>query len=74
MGDPQSAVAPLREAVTLWRDLDVPYEAARATVLAGLACRQLGDADGAKLELDTAARTFQQLGATADLKRGSHRT
>jgi ATP/maltotriose-dependent transcriptional regulator MalT len=69
VGDPQSAVGPLREAITLWRELDVPYEVARATVLSGLACRQLGDTDGATLELDAAARTFQQIGATADLKR-----
>jgi DNA-binding CsgD family transcriptional regulator len=69
MGDPQSAVAPLREAVTLWRELDVPYEVARAGVLTALACRRLGDVDGARLELDAATRVFQQIGAIADLKR-----
>jgi len=69
MDDPQSAVAPLREAVTIWRELDVPYEAARATVLAGRACAGVGDADGARLEFEAAARIFQQIGATVDLKR-----
>jgi DNA-binding NarL/FixJ family response regulator len=47
----------------------VHYEAARVRVLVGLACRQLGDHDGAELELDAARRVFGQLGAIPDLGR-----
>jgi DNA-binding NarL/FixJ family response regulator len=38
-------------------------------VLAGLACRQLGDGDTAEMELDAARQVFQELGAAADLAR-----
>lgn len=47
--------------------MDAPYEAARARVLIGLACRSLGDEDGAEMELDAAAWVFRQLGAAPDL-------
>jgi DNA-binding NarL/FixJ family response regulator len=51
----------------MWRALEVPYQVARARVLLGLACRQLGDSDGAGLELDAARGLFEDLGATPDL-------
>jgi DNA-binding NarL/FixJ family response regulator len=47
----------------------VPYEAARVRVLSGLACRQLGDEETAKMELDAARWVFEQLGAAPDLAR-----
>jgi putative flavoprotein involved in K+ transport len=59
----------LRGAWTAWRALDVPYEGARVRVLVGLACRRLGDHDGAEMELDAARWVFQQLGAVPDLAR-----
>ena len=59
-GDPRAALATLRRAWTAWRELQAPYEAARARVLMGLACRALGDTDTAELELDAACRIFQQ--------------
>jgi DNA-binding CsgD family transcriptional regulator len=68
-GHAESALVPLREAVTIWQELDAPYEGARATVLAGLTCRQLGDHDGAQMEFDAAARIFRDVGAVADLAR-----
>ena len=40
-----------------------PYEAARARVLVGLACRALGDEDTAALELEAARDVFAELGA-----------
>ncbi|MFI6445900.1 LuxR C-terminal-related transcriptional regulator [Kitasatospora sp. NPDC050543] len=58
-----------RRSWTLWRDLDVPYEAARARVLVALACRALGDEDTGDLELDAAVQTFAGLGAKPDRAR-----
>ena len=53
-GDPGAALVELRRAHRAWRDLEVPYEAARTRVQIGLSCRALGDEDAAKLELDAA--------------------
>jgi len=66
-GDTRNALASLREAATGWRELEVPYEAARVHVLVGLACRRLGDEETARMEFDAARRIFQNLGATPDL-------
>ena len=66
-GDARAALALLRHAWTAWHDLEAPYEAARVRVLAGLACRQLGDGDTAEMELDAARQVFQELGAAPDL-------
>jgi DNA-binding NarL/FixJ family response regulator len=68
-GDPRAALATLRRAWTAWQELQAPYEAARARVLMGLACRALGDTDTAELELDAACRVFQQLGAAPEIAR-----
>jgi serine/threonine protein kinase/tetratricopeptide (TPR) repeat protein len=65
-GDARAALAVLKQAAREFRDLDVPYEAARVHVLAGLACRRLGDEETAKLELGAALETFAQLGAEPD--------
>jgi DNA-binding CsgD family transcriptional regulator/tetratricopeptide (TPR) repeat protein len=66
-GNARTALAALRRACEAWRQLDVPYEAARARVLVAKACRALGDAEGAALELDAARRAFSALRATPDL-------
>jgi DNA-binding CsgD family transcriptional regulator len=68
-GDARAALVVLRRAWAAWQDLEVPYEAARVRVLAGLACRQLGDGDTAEMELDAARQVFQELGAAPDLAR-----
>jgi DNA-binding CsgD family transcriptional regulator len=68
-GDARAALAVLRGAWTAWQALDVPYEGARVRVLVGLACRRLGDHDGAAMELDAARWVFQQLGAVPELAR-----
>jgi ATP/maltotriose-dependent transcriptional regulator MalT len=68
-GDAGTALAALREATRAWRDLDAPYEAARAQVLIGAACRALGDDDAAALELDAAREVFSQLEAAPELER-----
>jgi DNA-binding NarL/FixJ family response regulator len=68
-GDPQAALRPLRHAFEVWQRIEAPYAAARVRVLIGLACRVLGDEDGAALELAAATATFQRLGAAPDLAR-----
>ena len=65
--EPASALSVCRTAWTLWRELEVPYEAARTQVLIARACAALDDRDSADLELEAARRTFQQLGARPDL-------
>jgi DNA-binding CsgD family transcriptional regulator len=66
-GDASSARISLRRAWRAWDDLGAPYEAARARVLAGLACRALGDEETAVLELAAARAIFAELGAAPDL-------
>src|SRR5262245_26142862 len=66
-GNPRAALTALRTAWTLWRELDAPYEMARVGVRLAQACRALGDEDTARLELDAARRTFEELGAAPDL-------
>ena len=68
-GDARAALGALRHAWTAWRELEVPYEAARVRVLIGLACRELGDEETAEMELDAARSVFEQLGAVPDLAR-----
>ncbi|MGY1703518.1 LuxR C-terminal-related transcriptional regulator [Geodermatophilus sp. SYSU D00697] len=66
-GVPRAAVTALRRAVTAWYELEAPYEAARARVLMGVACRSSGDEAGAQMELDAARSVFRGLGAGPDL-------
>ena len=68
-GDARSALASLRRASAIWRDIDVPYEIARVRMHIGLACRDLGDVDGGRLELEASRQIFAQLGAITDLER-----
>ena len=68
-GDVPSAITALRANGKAWRDLQVPYEVARARFQLGLAYRAAGDDDAAALELDGARATFEALGAAADLAR-----
>lgn len=68
-GDAQAALGSLRRAWQVWHQVEAPYVAARVRVLVGLACRALGDDDGARLELDAARAVFERLGAAPDLAR-----
>ena len=68
-GNAQAALAPLRRAFEVWQRIEAPYAAARVRVLIGLACRALGDEDGAGLELAVAKAVFERLGAAPDLAR-----
>ena len=66
-GDATRALARLRQAAQAWQELEAPYECARARVLVGRACRELGDDEAFSLELESARSTFEQLGAAPDL-------
>jgi len=68
-GEPRGALDALRVAHKQWREIQAPYEAARVRALIGLACRELGDEDSAAMELDSARRALEQLGAGPDLAR-----
>ena len=68
-GEAAAALSPLRHALEGWLAVPAPYEAARARVLIGQACRALGDTEGAELELAAARRTFEELGARPDIAR-----
>jgi DNA-binding NarL/FixJ family response regulator len=62
------ALAALRTAISLWQELDAPYELGRTRVLLAQAYRALGDDDGANRECASARACFEQLGAAADLR------
>jgi len=68
-GEPQRALDSLRPALEVWQRVGAPYLAARVRVSIGLACRALGDEDGAALELAAARKVFEELGARPDLAR-----
>jgi ATP/maltotriose-dependent transcriptional regulator MalT len=65
-GEPRKALAPLRRTWTAWQALQVPYETARGRALHALACRDLGDDDGAQIQLNAARALFGRLGAAVD--------
>ncbi|HXH21373.1 MAG TPA: response regulator transcription factor [Dehalococcoidia bacterium] len=68
-GEAAAALSELRRAFAEWQAIEAPYEAARTRVIIAMACRELGDHDGAELELDAARWLFQKLGAAPDLAR-----
>ncbi len=68
-GEPQRALDSLRAALEVWQRVGAPYLAARVRVSVALACRALGDEDGAALELAAARKVFEELGARPALAR-----
>jgi DNA-binding CsgD family transcriptional regulator len=68
-GEPQAALHDLRQALRAWQELDAPYDGARVRALVGIACRAVGDEDGAQMEFDAAQRAFSELGAAPDVAR-----
>lgn len=68
-GDAPGSIVALRSACMAWRDLQLPYDVARARFQLGLAYRAVGDDDAAELEFDGARATFKLLGASVDLAR-----
>jgi ATP/maltotriose-dependent transcriptional regulator MalT len=68
-GDAWAALGAARTACQSWQQLGAPYETARARVVVALACRELGDTDAGRMELDAAQLAFRELGATRELAR-----
>jgi len=68
-GDIAGSSTSLRHAWEIWRDLEMPYEEAQTCVLIAAVCEKRGDADGRRLELETARRLFTQLAAEPCLAR-----
>jgi DNA-binding CsgD family transcriptional regulator len=66
---PVDALPALRRACATWHQMNAPYEAARARMLLGLACRALNDEDTASIEIATARTEFERLGARPDVRR-----
>jgi class 3 adenylate cyclase len=65
-GDTDGAIRSLCEALTLWREVEAPYDEARTRVDLGAAYRAAGDTDGVVLELRAARAAFTRLGAVTD--------
>jgi DNA-binding CsgD family transcriptional regulator/tetratricopeptide (TPR) repeat protein len=69
LGEPEAALRSLRSAWQVWEEIDAPYEGGRVRLLVGLACKALGDRDGAALEFEAARGAFAALGAVPDVAR-----
>lgn len=63
---PSTAAKRFRKARQLWRQIDAPYETARAGMFLGASLAADGDVDGAILELESARAAFDRLGAGPD--------
>jgi DNA-binding CsgD family transcriptional regulator len=68
-GNARAAIVSLRRAFDAWQRIAAPYAVARVRELIGLACRALGDEDGASLEIGAARSIFDRLGAAPDRAR-----
>jgi DNA-binding CsgD family transcriptional regulator/tetratricopeptide (TPR) repeat protein len=66
-GDARAAIDSLKRAQAVWQRVGAPYLGARIRILLARAFRELGDEDGARLELDAAKKVFVQLGAAPDV-------
>lgn len=66
-GKLKAALALLREAWAIWRELEMPYETSRTRVLIGQASQRLGDDESARMHFDAAHSIFRELGALSEL-------
>ena len=62
-GDAEQAIGTLRRAAETWRDLGMPYEAARSRHLLSQAYHEAGETDLCDLEAGAARAIFERLGA-----------
>ena len=68
-GQPAEALTRLRAALSAWQSVSATYDAARCRLSLAVACRALGDAETATLELNAARSMFEELGAGPDRER-----
>jgi DNA-binding CsgD family transcriptional regulator len=68
-GDIEGASTSLRQAVEIWRELEMPYDEAQTCLLLAAVSEKRGDQDGRRLEIDTARRIFTGLRAEPCLAR-----
>lgn len=68
-GQAEQALGKLREAWTIWQQLDAPYLSACVRARIVQACEMLGDGDTATVHRDAAAAVFERLGARRDLEK-----
>jgi ATP/maltotriose-dependent transcriptional regulator MalT len=66
-GRAEAAVAPLRRALGIFRELGAPYDEARVRTSLASVCAALCDEDAASLERGAAREIFARLGAAPDL-------
>ncbi|WP_409330465.1 LuxR C-terminal-related transcriptional regulator [Trujillonella humicola] len=67
-GEAAEALPVLREAWRRWRDLEVPYDAARMRVRRAQALAGVDDGEAAAHEVEAARAVFVELGAVDDLR------
>jgi len=67
--NPQLASRNARQALRLWQEVGAPFELAQTRMLLASAYLAEGDEDGAILELQAAASSFERLGAVPDMRR-----
>jgi DNA-binding CsgD family transcriptional regulator len=67
-GRPGAALAPLRDALRRWLELDAPYEVAAVRCDLAGAVESLGDREAAERERAAASAAFDALGARSDLE------
>ena len=68
-GNAPSALGSLHRAWELWQTADCPLEAAETRRTLGLACREVGDVEGAELALRSSLAVFERLGAVSEAAR-----
>jgi ATP/maltotriose-dependent transcriptional regulator MalT len=66
-GDARAALPILRHAFSIWQNVGALYIAARIRTRIAAACNELGDVEGALMELDAAKAVFEDIGALPDL-------
>jgi DNA-binding CsgD family transcriptional regulator len=67
-GELDEALACATRAWSLWQELKLLYDAARARMIIGMASKRAGDRDRAQVELEAARAVFERLGAALDAK------
>jgi class 3 adenylate cyclase len=68
-GDATAARRELRDGVSLWTEVEAPYEVGRARMLLAEAEAAAGNAERAGMEAQAARAAFEELGATPDMRR-----